>query len=266
MRINVMVAIAAAMLGSSAASAEERDYCPARPGIGTPACTIAPGRVSVETGLADWTREEDSSQRSDTILIGDTLVRIGLTDSIEAQIGWTPFGHVRSRDKLVGTIDRADRVGDALLGFKANLHNPDGSGFSVAVQPFVTLPVGRGPVGAGDWGGGLIVPLTYDLSDKLNLQFTPEIDAAVDQDGNGRHLAFSGTAGLAAAISDALTGTVEFQALRDQDPTGRTTQTLAGLSFGWMTNKATQFDIGGAVGLNHVSPDAEIYVGISRRF
>lgn len=261
----LLIALSIGLL-SSTAHAAERDYCPERPGIGTPACTIAPGRVSLETGLVDWTREDDSSMRSDTILIGDTLVRIGLTDTIEAQVGWTPFGHVRTRDKTSAAIDRADRVGDVLLGFKANLHNPDGSGFSVAAHPFVTVPVGRGPVGAGDWGAGLVVPVTYDLSDKLNLEFTPEIDAAVDQDGQGRHLAFSGTAGLAAAISDALTGAVEFQALRDQDPTGRTTQTLAGVSFAWMTSKVMQFDIGGAVGLNHVSPDAEIYVGVSRRF
>ncbi|MDB5705616.1 MAG: hypothetical protein JWN66_2732, partial [Sphingomonas bacterium] len=106
----------ALMLLPTAAFADERDYCPARPGLGTPACTIAPGRVSVETGLVDWTREEDSSARSDTILIGDTLVRIGLTDTVEAQIGWTPFGHVRTRDRIAGIVDTADRTGDVLLG------------------------------------------------------------------------------------------------------------------------------------------------------
>jgi len=76
----------AVLLTAAPALAEERDYCPARPGLGTPACTIAPGRVSVEMGLADSTREEDSSQRTDTILIGDTLVRIGLTQTIEVQL------------------------------------------------------------------------------------------------------------------------------------------------------------------------------------
>jgi hypothetical protein len=144
--------LAGAMLAiAMPAAAQEREYCPDRPGLGTPACTIAPGRVSVETGLVDWTLEQDSNMRTDTVLIGDTQLRIGLTDSTEAQIGWTPYGHVRMRDKASGGIDRADRVGDAYLGFKANLKNPDGKGFSAAVQPFVTIPVGRGPVGAGDW-------------------------------------------------------------------------------------------------------------------
>lgn len=251
---------------TSPALAQERDYCPARPGLGTPACTIAPGRVSVETGLVDWTREDDSSERSDTFLIADTLVRIGLGDALEADIGWTPFGHVRTRDKASDAIARADRIGDVSLGLTANLHNPDGSGFSVAVQPFAALPVGRTPIGAGDWGAGARVPVTYDLSDTLNLQFTPEADAAVDEDGNGRHFAASGTLGLGVAISDPVSGTIEFQALRDDDPSGHTTQMLAALSIGWMANDDLQFDAGVNAGLDRDAPDAELYAGISRRF
>jgi hypothetical protein len=259
--------LAGAMLAiAMPAAAQEREYCPARPGLGTPACTIAPGRVSLETGLADWTLEQDSDTRTDTVLIGDTQLRIGLTENIEAQIGWTPYGHVRVRDKASGAIDRAGRVGDAYLGFKANLRNPDGKGFSAAVQPFATVPVGRGPVGAGDWGAGVIVPVSYDLNDTLNLQLSPEIDAAVDEDGNGRHLAYGTVVGLGVALSDAVNGTLEFQALRDNDPADHATQSLAGLSVGWMVADDLQLDAGSNVGLNTASPDVEVYVGVSRRF
>lgn len=254
------------LLAATPALAEERDYCPARPGLGTPACTISPGRVSVETGLVDWTRDEDSSSRNDTILIGDTLVRIGVGEAIEAQIGWTPFGHVRARDKAAGTIDQASAVGDVTLGFKANLLHPDGSGSSVAIQPFVSLPVGRSPVGAGDWGAGVLVPFSFSLNQMLSLQFTPEADAAVDQDGKGRHFAASGTVGLGVAISKAISGTVEFQALRDEDPSGKTTQVLASLSLGWMVSDDLQLDAGAVAGLDHAAPDAEFYFGVSRRF
>jgi hypothetical protein len=259
----VLVAAGAAAIP---AAAEERDYCPARPGIGTPACTIAPGHVSVETALSDWTRDENSDHRSDTILIGETLVRLGVTDAIELQAGFTSFGHLRTRDKLSGTVERANRVGDALLGFKADLKNPDGSGLSAAVQPFVTLPVGRSPVGAGDWGVGLVVPITYDLSDAINLEATSEIDAAVNQDGNGRHLAFSETAGLTLALNKNVTATAELQALRDDNAYGATTQFLAGLSLACMVGKNMQIDAGANAGLNRNSPAMELYLGVARRF
>ncbi|GAA0306801.1 hypothetical protein GCM10009087_15940 [Sphingomonas oligophenolica] len=264
MRLGLAIGLLA--LIAAPAFAEERDYCPARPGLGTPACTISPGRVSVETSLADWTLQQDSSQRTDTVLVGDTLVRVGLTDTIEAQIGWTPYGHVRTRDKTAGTVDSTGAVGDALLGFKINLHHPDGSGLSAAIQPFVTLPIGRSPAGAGDWGAGVVAPVDYALNDTLSLQFTPEIDAAVDQDGNGRHFAASGTVGLGVALSKTVSGTIEVQALRDADPSGKTVQALASASLGWMPRKDWQFDVGAVAGLNRDAPDAELYLGVSRRF
>jgi len=258
--------LALLMLVPAAAEAEDRGYCPTRPGLGTTPCTIAPGHVSVETALADWTMSQDPAQRSDTLLIGDTFVRVGLTDTIEAQIGWTPFGHVRSRDKLAGTIDSADRTGDVTLGFKANVRDPDGSGVSIAVQPFVTLPVGRAPLGAGDWGAGIVVPASFDLSDTVNFATTTEADAAVDQDGHGRHFAASETLGLGFKLNSALTATVEGQLLRDADPSGATTQGLASLSLAWAAKDDLQFDVGGAAGLNRDAPDIELYIGVSRLF
>jgi hypothetical protein len=247
------------------AAAQERDYCPARPGLGTPACTIAPGRVSVETSIADWERD-GADQRSDTILFGDTVVRVGLTDTIEGIVGWTPVGIARDHDKMTGTIDRGTAVGDAYLGLKANLAHPDGSGFSFAVQPFATLPVGRSPIGAGDWGAGLLAPLSYDLAGGVNVQLTPEVDAAVDEDGSGRHVAYSAVAGVEVPFTQALSATWEVQALRDQDPSGRSTQTFAAVSLAWMANDDLQVDVGGITGLNHSAPAARLYAGLSRRF
>jgi len=259
-------AFALLMVIPTAARAEDRPYCPTRPGLGTTPCTIAPGHVSIETALTDWTLAQDSTQRSDTILIGDSFVRLGLSNTIEAQIGWTPFGHVRTRDKLTGKVDRADRAGDVTLGFKANLHDPDGSGVSIAVQPFVTLPVGRAPLGAGDWGAGVVVPVTFDLSDTLNFATTTEADAAVDGDGHGRHFAVSETLGLGLKLGKALTVSVEGQLLRDEDPAGKTTQGLASLSVAWAAKDNLQLDVGGVAGLNRDAPDVELYIGVSRRF
>ena len=247
-----------------AAAAQEREYCPDRPGLDTPACTITPERISVETSLADWARDDQPGSREDSILFGDTLVRVGVSDTIEARIGWTPFGHDRMRDST--GVDSVNGVGDVSLGMKANLLNPDGSGISVSVLPFVTLPVGRSSIGAGDWGAGFLVPVTYEISDTVSLDLTPEIDAAVDLDGNGRHLAYSSTAGLAVKVSKDFTLTGEVQALRDNDPDQHATQALAALSLAWMANDDLQLDILGAAGLNGDTPDARVYAGISRRF
>ncbi len=249
-----------------AAVAQHRDLCAERPGLGRPACTIEPGHVMVETGLADWTRERDDDGRTDSIEVGDTLVRIGIGTSTELQVGWTPYGHQRLRDATTGAVTRTGRVGDALLGLKQNLAEPDGHGLSFALSPFVTLPVGRTPIGAGDWGGGIVAPLTYDLSDAVQLEFTAEADAAVDEDGHGRHLSYSGVAGAEWDVGHHIELVGEVQAIRDHDPDERTTQYLAGVSATWQPNGHLQFDIGSAAGLNHAAPDMRVYGGISALF
>jgi hypothetical protein len=245
---------------------ELRELCPERPGLGTPACTVDPGHLQIEVGLGDWTLDRQPDSRTDTILSGDASLRYGVTDSLEARIGWTAFGHERERDRMTGDVSRRSGVGDITLGLKQNLMNPDGSKLSIALLPFATLPVGRQPIGSGDWGAGLLAPVNYELSDSIQLEFTPEVDAEVDEDGHGRHLAYSGVVGLADKLSDAVSGTIEYQALRDRDPAGRETRQLAGLSLAWEARPQFQFDLGSNIGLNHAAPDVEVYFGVSRKF
>lgn len=242
-----------------------RDLCPDRPGLGTPACTIDAGRVVVELGLGDWTHDKSGPMRTDTIIGGEALVRIGLNDGLEAQIGWTAYGYVRTRDLSTGTIDKSAGTGDVTLALRQNLRSPDGSGFSVAAMPFVSLPVGGKAIGAGDWGAGLLVPISFDLGG-ISLALTPEIDAAADSDGKGRHLSYGSVVGLGFSLTDAISASTEISIHRDDDPTGHITEALAGLSAGWQPDDDLQFDIGLNIGLNAASADTELYFGIARRF
>jgi hypothetical protein len=249
-----------------AAAQDLRDLCADRPGLGVPACTVDKGHVQIEIGLADWTRDSQPDSRTDTILVGDSLARIGVGDATELRLGWTAYGHESDRDRATGLVDRAARVGDVTVGLKQNLVNPDGDKLSIALLPFASLPVGRQPIGAGTWSAGLIVPVDYALNKALTVQFTPEIDASANESGHGRHLAYGGVVGLGIDLSDSVSTEIEIEESRDRDPSGHTTQSLAGVSLAFQPTKQTQLDIGVNAGLNHNSPDAELYVGVSRKF
>ena len=266
MRLRCLMPLLLAGIAVPASAEELRDFCGDRPGLNTPPCTVDPGHVQVEVGLVDWTLDRQPDARTDTILGGDFDVRVGLTDSLEARVGWTPYGHVRTRDRATGDVQRQSSIGDVTVGLKQNLIQPDGDGFSVALLPYATLPVGRQPVGAGDWGGGLLVPISYEVTKGVKLELTPEIDAAVDQDSDGRHTQYGSAIGISDDLTENLTVTGELQALHDRDPSGHETQELAGLSLAWTPQKQTQLDVGSNVGLNHASPDVELYVGVSRKF
>jgi len=259
----LFAAVAAAV--PTLAAEERRDLCPDRPGLGTPACTIDAGAVMLEVGMAGWALDRTADSRTDAFTFGDALLRAGLTPSLEVQLGWTMLGHVRERDRATGDVTRRTRIGDVTLALRQNLSNPDGSGFSVALMPYATLPLGGEGVGAGDWGAGMIVPVSFELG-ALSLGFTPHVDSAVDSDGRGRHTAYGSVAGVGVGLSDDVSMAAEVSLTRDRDPGGHTTEALAGLSAGWQPGPDSQWDVGANVGLNRDSPDIELYFGFARRF
>ena len=155
-----------------------------------------PGHVQFELGLGDWTLTRQGGDREDDLATGDLLVRYGLTSSLEMQLGWTAYTHVRARSG--NAVARMAAPATSPIALRQNLHNPDGSGFSIAIMPYATLPTGSDGIGAGDWGAGLLVPVTYAFP-RPRLELTAEADAAVDADGRGRHLAYSAVFGMSDA-------------------------------------------------------------------
>ncbi len=266
MLLRSVLMLAALALAMPAIAAEgRRDLCPDRPGLGTPACTLDAGATMIEIGIADWTLDRNADSRIDSFAFGGALLRAGLTPSLEVQVGWTMLGHVRERDRVTGDVTRGTRTGDVTLALRQNLRNPDGSGFSAAVMPYATLPVGGEGIGAGDWGAGLVVPVSFELG-SISLGFSPHVDAAVDGDGDGRHLAYGSVAGVGFDLSEDVSTAAELSLTRDRDPAGYATEALAGLSAGWQVGEDSQWDVGANVGLNRASPDVEFYFGYARRF
>ena len=257
--------VAALVVGVPADAQERRDLCPDRPGLGTPACTVDEGDIVFELGIGDWTRDRNGSVRTDAIVAGDALLRVGLTSSLEAQIGWTAVGRVRERDRALGTVATQTGVGDVTIALRQNLRNPDGSGFSVAAMPYVMLPVGGQAIGAGDWGAGLLLPASVELG-SVSLGLTPQVAAATDGDGKGLHLAYGASAGVGFDVTDNLSMAVELAAVRDRDPAGHVTELLGGISAGWQVGDDSQWDIGANIGLNQDSPDMQLYLGFVQRF
>ncbi|MBV9899958.1 MAG: transporter [Alphaproteobacteria bacterium] len=265
MRPLLLLFLLPAFLPGRAFAGELRDFCPDRPGLGTPPCTIDKGHGDVEVGLADWTLDKSGGTRTDSWVFGDTLVRYGLTDRLEVQVGWTAYGTVR--EKSAGAVvSRMSGTGDVTLALRRNLVNPDGSGFSAALMPYASLPTGGRTLGAGTWSAGILLPVSYSLPHGFALSFTGRIEAAADADRQGRHLAYGAIAGLDIPLGEKLSATVELSGQRDQDPGGHATEVLAGLSFAYTASPDLQLDAGANAGLSRSAADAELYVGIARRF
>jgi hypothetical protein len=241
-------------------------FCPSRPSLGSSACTTEPGQVQLEVSAIDWQRDHASSERDDSVLVGDFQARFGVGPTTEAQIGWTPFGYDRSHDEVTGATKRKQGIGDLTLGLRQNLHNPDGKGLSFGIEGSLTLPTGHTAIGGGDWGAGVDVPISYQLNGLLSFTMTTEADAAVDTDGDGRHFAGDIIATAGVHPTKNVTFYTEFEGVRDLDPSGHTTQLYAAEGVAVKTSKRASLWAEAVLGLNSNSPDLRAFSGLTVLF
>jgi hypothetical protein len=137
----------------------------------------------------------------------------------------------------------------------------------VAVLPFVKAPTAKHSLGNGKWEGGLLIPIGYAIpGSPLGLGLTPEIDWVADADGRGHHAAMAQVAGLGWQASERLNLSAEIWGQWDWDPNGTTHQASVDGAAAYLLSDTVQFDAGANLGLNRVTPDVEIYGGVSKRF
>ncbi len=251
------------VLATPALADEAREFCANRPGLGTPACTLAPGRAMIEVGLAGWDRSSDAQTIADDVTLGDALLRVGVTETTEVQLGLT--GHViqRSRDRASGTVDRVTGIGDGTIAIRQSLSGPGGN---VAVQVFATAPLAKSPIGSGEWSGGILLPASFELPSGFEIGLTPELDLAVNESRSGRHIAWGGVVGLSHGLGPQLSLTGEVAAFRDEDPDGHSTDARVAGSLAWQVAERFQIDFEVDAGLTASAPDRTLAIGVAWQF
>lgn len=257
-----ILGLAAGLLVAGEAFADDDPrFCPTRPSIGGSSCTTEPGRVHVEASFVDWERDDMADRREDRIVTADLLVRAGVGTKTEVQLGWTGYGRDRTRDRASGATETIRGTGDLRIAVRQHLAGEKGKPFAAGVEGFITAPTGRSPIGDGTWSAGAIVPVQYDLTEKLAVSFTGEADAAANESGQGRHFAYSGITSLRYKLSEKVTTSAELSLERDNDPEGHETHALAALSTAWKPTKLLQLDLLAVAGLNHHTPDFRLAAG-----
>jgi hypothetical protein len=259
-------AAAALCAGGAAHAAEpiERAFCPARPGKVTPTCTVDAGRVQLEVDAADYTADRSGEVKTGSLVLGSSQLRIGLDPNTELQLAWTPYQRATSHGGGPSSADSG--VGDAVAGVKFNLTgNKDD--FGGALQPFVKLPVAPRPLGNGMVEGGVVMPISKALAGGWSLGLSPELDVLADGGGSSHHAAGAFVVGLGHALSPTVGFGAELWAAQDfvaHASTRATADVLLTWAPAW--GHDLQFDVGANLGLTAAAPDAQVYMGIAKRF
>jgi hypothetical protein len=261
---NHLIAAAVLCAASTAAHADELMICADRPGKATATCTVPAGHWQIETGLADWSLQNSDGERDTSLAIGETTIKLGLTDASNIEVDVTPWQRATSRAD--GVHDRASGFGDIDVLYKRRLTAADAP-LQVSALPFVKIPTARRSLGNGEWESGVLLPIGYTIpKTQLSLALTPEIDWAADADGHGHHAALTQVASLGWQATSKLNLSTELWGQWDWDPTGTVRQYSADTSLAYLAGKRVQLDAGANFGLNRNTPDVELYAGFAELF
>ena len=122
------------LIAAPAHAADEAPICPDRPSKGTGTCTVPAGRWQIETGLVDWAHDSTDGVRSDFTIIGAALVKLGIADNADLELGVVPLEISRVRD--ADGRQRASGFGDMVARAKVQLTG-GAAKVQVAIDPFV---------------------------------------------------------------------------------------------------------------------------------
>ncbi|MGI8704642.1 MAG: transporter [Sphingomicrobium sp.] len=268
MRFGGALIASAAFLTASAAAAQsaadDEPICADRPGKADGTCTVSAGMVQIETGIADWIHDRSGGVRTDELAVGETAVKLGVTDRLHVQLTILPYSSVRVREG--GLSERVSGFGDLGLAAKYRL-TEDSAPVQVAMLPFLKIPTAKRSLGNGKLEGGIVVPIDYEFpGSPVGLTLSPEIDINADSDGSGRHLAMVQAVSLGVPLSSRLSVAVDLWGEWDWDPAGTSRQYSIGPSAAYLLSNDAQVDAGFDGGLNRQAPDVQVYAGIAFRF
>jgi hypothetical protein len=242
--------------------AGDQPICTDRPAKANSACTVAPGRVQLETSSVGWSRAANGGTVVETLSVGSSLAKFGLSDRSDIEVGITPFGKITAseaeqRRSLSG-------FGDVVVRYKHRLSS-DGSPVQVALVPFVKLPTARRGIGNRKVEGGLAIPVSLAPPGSMAVTFGPEVDLVANAAGDRRHLALVNLVNLSAPVAARLTLAGEIWTNVNFDPAGTVKQASADGALAYTVSDDLQLDLGANFGLTRDTPDVEVYAGFSIR-
>lgn len=238
--------------------------CTDRPTKANSVCTVPTGKLQVETDLVNWTRNDDGGVRTDVVLYTNPYVKYGLGPDTDVEVNWAPY--VTARTRSGGTVDKLGGVGDVYLRLKQRLTDPSAK-LQIGVIPFVKAPTARRGIGNREWEGGVALPIQYSLPKGFTLTLGPEVDLLADSLNPGnRHVQLVGGVNLGKSLTPTVTAYAELWTAQNYDPAGTVRQYSADVALAWLVVPRLQVDVGGNLGLNRFTPDAQLYLGLSTRF
>ena len=162
-------------------------------------------------------------------------------------------------------VSEISGIGDLYLRIKQRL-TPSDAKVQFALIPFIKIPTAKSGLGNRKVEGGLVGTGVFTLPAGFSLTVTPEIDDLENTNLDGHHAEVVGALNLSKTLSSKVTANAELWTAQNFDPAGTVRQYSADGAIAYVPSPNLQFDLGANFGLNRITPQIQIYLGVARRF
>ena len=250
------------LLFAVAAAANMPPICTDRPTKANAICTVPKGSFQLETSALGWTLTKAGGAKSSTVYMGQSILKYGLTDRSDVQLGFTPYVRIRNS----GASADHTGVGDIIVRYKHRVSAQD-SPVQVDLLPFVKIPTAKQGIGNRRMEGGLAAPISFGLGSGVTATLGPEVDLLADGDGQRPASGDWSISSICRRPSrPRLTLIGELWSNLSFDPAGTIKQASADAAVAYAISGSMQLDAGVNAGLTSDTPDIELYAGVSLRF
>ncbi|MCC6322936.1 MAG: transporter [Phycisphaerales bacterium] len=244
-----------------------RDLGTDRPDMTESPYTVDAGRFQIELSFADFTydRENAESQTVRGLSAAPMLLKVGLLNNVDLQLGLDPYTAEKTTDRLTDTSMTIDGFGDTVVRVKVNLWGNDAGETAFALMPFVKYPTAEGGLGNDEVEWGVIAPLAISLPEGFSLGLMVEIDINRSAKNDRDVVDIVHTATVSRSLYEELGGFVEYAGFAgiDNDDVYRGCFNT-GLTYGVTSD--VQLDGGIRVGVTDAAEDFGLFAGLSVRF
>ena len=243
-----------------------RDFDTDRPDRANSARTLDAGHFPIESGLAAYSRDTRTfdGTHSSSWTLGDTTLRIGLTNWAELQLGIPFYGNSRTSDPVAHSVQRDHGIGDLSITTIANLWGNDSKETAGGLQFSVKTPTASRGMGNGKVEGEALFLFLAHLPGDFDLSYN--IGSAISaSDGGGYHADIINAISASHEIVGPLSAFAEFYSAV---PTNATREWEGSIDVGLlcMIGKNVQLDAGLNIGVTRGADDLTAYFGVSVRF
>lgn len=229
-----------------------RELSPDRPDATESPMTVDAGHFAMEVSLFDWRRDG----RDDTYTLMSSNLKLGLTNTTDLQLLFDSYAWENP-----ASGDGAEGFGDIQLRLKYNLWGNDGDDTALALFPFAKIPTGTA-LSNDEWEGGLIVPFSIQLSDRVGLGLMAEFDVVYNDGSRGHEFEFLHSAVVGIELTERLGTFIEYIGITGDAPY----QAYCAGGFTFTVNDDLVLDCGAQVGLNGGADDLGVFAGFTERF